>query len=72
MIHRLPARYFDPVTQQPYYSMQVFKILREAYYLQLEERGNADNPDVAKWLEWRKIVKENRAKAAANKLNPST
>lgn len=52
--------------------MQVFKILREAYYLQLEERGNADNPDVAKWLEWRKIVKENRAKAAANKLNPST
>ncbi|XP_018791410.1 PREDICTED: vacuolar protein sorting-associated protein 72 homolog [Bactrocera latifrons] len=71
-ITKLPARYFDPVTQQPYYSMQVFKILREAYYLQLEERGNADNPDVAKWLEWRKIVKQNRAKAAANKLNPTT
>ncbi|CAD6993583.1 vacuolar protein sorting-associated protein 72 homolog [Ceratitis capitata] len=71
-ITKLPARYFDPVTQQPYYSMQVFKILREAYYLQLEERGNSDNPDVAKWLEWRKIVKENRAKAAASKSSAST
>ncbi|XP_067617945.1 vacuolar protein sorting-associated protein 72 homolog [Eurosta solidaginis] len=71
-ITRLPARYFDPVTQQPYYSMQVFKILREAYYLQLEERGNTENPDVAKWLEWRKIVKENRVKAAASKVNPNT
>ncbi|XP_017470831.1 PREDICTED: vacuolar protein sorting-associated protein 72 homolog [Rhagoletis zephyria] len=71
-ITRLPARYFDPVTKQPYYSMQVFKILREAYYLQLEERGNTENPDVAKWLEWRKIVKENRAKASATKASSSS
>ncbi|XP_054747021.1 vacuolar protein sorting-associated protein 72 homolog [Anastrepha obliqua] len=71
-ITRKPARYFDPVTQQPYYSMQVFKILREAYYLQLEERGNTENPDVAKWLEWRKIVKENRAKVATSKVTSTS
>lgn len=63
---RLPARYFDPVTQQPYYSIQAFKILREAYYMQLEERGNTDNPQLQKWLEWRKLVKENRLKSVAN------
>ena len=60
---RLPAKYFDPVTQLPYHSVQAFKILREAYYLRLEEKGNSDNPDIAKWLEWRKIVKENRLKS---------
>ncbi|KAH8412261.1 hypothetical protein KR009_000899 [Drosophila setifemur] len=65
-ITRLPARYFDPVTQQPYYSIQAFKILREAYYMQLEQQGGvADQPELAKWLEWRKLVKENRLKAAA-------
>ncbi|XP_059219274.1 vacuolar protein sorting-associated protein 72 homolog [Stomoxys calcitrans] len=68
-ITKLPARYLDPVTQQPYYSIQAFKILREAYYMQLEERGNADNPEMQKWMEWRKMVKENRLKAIANKLN---
>ncbi|XP_075148406.1 vacuolar protein sorting-associated protein YL-1 [Haematobia irritans] len=68
-ITKLPARYFDPVTQQPYYSIQAFKILREAYYMQLEERGNEDNPEIQKWLEWRKMVKENRLKAIANKIN---
>ncbi|KAH8244184.1 hypothetical protein KR026_001806 [Drosophila bipectinata] len=63
-ITRLPARYFDPVTQQPYYSIQAFKILREAYYMQLEQQGNgSDQPELAKWLEWRKMVKENRLKA---------
>uniref|UniRef100_D3TND7 Vacuolar protein sorting-associated protein 72 homolog n=1 Tax=Glossina morsitans morsitans TaxID=37546 RepID=D3TND7_GLOMM len=65
-ITKLPARYFDPVTQQPYYSIQAFKILREAYYMQLEERGNTDNPQLQKWLEWRKLVKENRLKSVAN------
>ncbi|KAH8261776.1 hypothetical protein KR038_000092 [Drosophila bunnanda] len=69
-ITRLPARYFDPVTQQPYYSIQAFKILREAYYMQLEQQGtdsgnSSDQPELAKWLEWRKLVKENRVKAAA-------
>uniref|UniRef100_A0A182S8F3 Vacuolar protein sorting-associated protein 72 homolog n=1 Tax=Anopheles maculatus TaxID=74869 RepID=A0A182S8F3_9DIPT len=59
-VTRLPARYYDPITQLPYRNMQAFKILREAYYQQLEERGNTDNPDVARWLEWRKKIKEYR------------
>ncbi|XP_055615463.1 vacuolar protein sorting-associated protein 72 homolog [Toxorhynchites rutilus septentrionalis] len=61
-ITRRPARYFDPVTQLPYRNLQAFKILREAYYQQLEDRGNPENPDVCKWLEWRKKVKEYRLK----------
>lgn len=71
-IIRLPARYFDPVTQQPYYSIQAFKILREAYYMQLEEHGNRKNPEVVQWLEWRKKVKENRLKMLAKKLLQNT
>uniref|UniRef100_A0A182J1V4 Vacuolar protein sorting-associated protein 72 homolog n=1 Tax=Anopheles atroparvus TaxID=41427 RepID=A0A182J1V4_ANOAO len=62
-VTRLPARYYDPVTQLPYRNVQAFKILREAYYQQLEERGNVDNPDVARWLEWRKKIKEYRVTA---------
>lgn len=72
-ITRLPARYFDPMTQQPYRNVQAFKILREAYYQQLEERCNADKPDVQRWLAWRRRVKEQRVhnkmlKSAANAL----
>lgn len=62
-ITRLPARYFDPVTQLPYRNKQAFKILREAYYQQLEDRGNPQNPDVSKWLEWRKKIKDFRIKS---------
>lgn len=68
-ITKLPARYFDPVTQLPFYSIQAFKILREAYYLQLEERGNIEHPDMAKWIEWRKMVRENRLKASTKANN---
>lgn len=55
-ITKLPAKYFDPITQLPYRNIQAFKILREAYYQKLEQQGNADNPSVAKWLQWRKKV----------------
>uniref|UniRef100_A0A182JQJ6 Vacuolar protein sorting-associated protein 72 homolog n=1 Tax=Anopheles christyi TaxID=43041 RepID=A0A182JQJ6_9DIPT len=68
-VTRLPARYYDPITQLPYRNMQAFKILREAYYQQLEERGNTDNPDVARWLEWRKKIKEYRV-TSMKKLQP--
>lgn len=57
-ITKLPARYFDPITQLPYRNLQAFKILREAYYQQLEERGNTDNPDVQRWLSFRRRIKE--------------
>lgn len=36
--------------------------------MQLEEHGNRKNPDVLKWLEWRKKVKENRLKMLAKKM----
>ncbi|XP_050101357.1 vacuolar protein sorting-associated protein 72 homolog [Anopheles aquasalis] len=62
-VTQLPARYYDPVTQLPYRNMQTFKILREAYYQQLEERGNTENPEVAQWLEWRRKIKQFRVVA---------
>ena len=34
-ITRQPARYLDPLTQQPYSSMSAFKILRQIYKLKL-------------------------------------
>merc|ERR1719319_1133678 len=52
-ITRLPAKYFDPVTQLPYANLQAFKILREAYYQQLELKGDRNDPEIASWLEWR-------------------
>lgn len=64
-ISKLPARYFDPVTKVPYRSVAAFKIIREAYYRQLEERGNSENPQVAKWLVWRRQYNEQRVKAKA-------
>lgn len=35
-VTRLPAKYFDPVTQTPYATLQAFKIIREAYAQQLQ------------------------------------
>lgn len=60
-ITRQPARYFDPITQLPYRNKQAFKILREAYYQQLEERANPHNAELQRWLTWRRRVKEQRA-----------
>lgn len=35
-VTRLPAKYFDPITQTPYATLQAFKIIREAYAQQLQ------------------------------------
>ena len=45
-ITRLAAKYFDPVTRHPYANLQAFKILREAYYSQLELKGDKNDPEV--------------------------
>ncbi|KAL7644779.1 UNVERIFIED_CONTAM: hypothetical protein RMT77_004592 [Armadillidium vulgare] len=66
-ITRLPARYFDPVTQLPYATLQAFRVLREAYYQQLEDKGDPRNKEVAKWLSWRKEYKKNRVTAQSLK-----
>lgn len=61
-VTKLPARYFDPVTQLPYYNSVAFKIIRESYYQMLESKGDVTDATVAAWLEWRKKWKESRAK----------
>lgn len=61
-VTRLPARYFDPVTQLPYYNCVAFKIIRESYYQMLESKGDPADATVSTWLEWRKKWKESRAK----------
>ncbi|XP_008548180.1 vacuolar protein sorting-associated protein 72 homolog [Microplitis demolitor] len=56
-ITRLPAKYRDPVTNLPYRNIQTFRLLREAYYQQLETKvdtsDTANNADLIRWLEWR-------------------
>lgn len=49
-ITRLPAKYFDPVTQHPYANLQAFRILRETYYNQLEQKGDKNDPEVMPFL----------------------
>lgn len=71
-ITRLPARYFDPVTQLPYATLQAFRVLREAYYQQLEDKGDRNNKQVAKWLTWRKEYKKVRASAQSIKPTVTT
>uniref|UniRef100_A0A2A4K581 Vacuolar protein sorting-associated protein 72 homolog n=1 Tax=Heliothis virescens TaxID=7102 RepID=A0A2A4K581_HELVI len=53
-VTKKPARYIDPVTKLPYRSVDAFRIIREAYYQQLEARGDRNDPDTAAWLNWRR------------------
>ncbi|RZF49195.1 hypothetical protein LSTR_LSTR012460 [Laodelphax striatellus] len=69
-ITRHPAKYLDPVTQLPYANMHAFRVLREAYYQQLELKGDKSKPEIAAWLEWRQMNKEPRLSRI--KLDPST
>lgn len=56
-ISRQPARYFDPVTHIAYANLQGYRVLREAYYNQLESKGDTRQPEVAAWIEWRRRTK---------------
>ncbi|CAK1544158.1 unnamed protein product [Leptosia nina] len=53
-VTKRPARYIDPITKLPYRSVDAFRIIREAYYQQLEARGDRSDPQVAAWLQWRR------------------
>ncbi|EEZ98296.2 vacuolar protein sorting-associated protein 72 homolog [Tribolium castaneum] len=46
------AKYVDPKTCLPYHSSMCLKIIRSAYYQQLEAHGDKSNPVVANWLKW--------------------
>ncbi|XP_076636775.1 vacuolar protein sorting-associated protein YL-1 isoform X2 [Colletes latitarsis] len=56
-ITRLPAKYLDPMTQLPYKNVQTFRLLREAYYQQLEARTDVNDTsqssELLRWLDWR-------------------
>ncbi|KAK2582600.1 hypothetical protein KPH14_004888 [Odynerus spinipes] len=56
-ITRLPAKYLDPMTQLPYKNVQTLRLLREAYYRQLEARTDindtSQSPELLRWIEWR-------------------
>lgn len=56
-ITKLPARYFDPITQLPYHNIMAFKILRESYYQLLETKADQSDEQVLTWLKWRKKIK---------------
>ncbi|XP_005095332.1 vacuolar protein sorting-associated protein 72 homolog isoform X2 [Aplysia californica] len=40
-VTKLPAKYFDPITQTPYANAQAFRCIREAYSRQLEAESKA-------------------------------
>ncbi|GIY19492.1 vacuolar protein sorting-associated protein 72 homolog [Caerostris extrusa] len=67
IVTRLPARYFDPLTKQPSANLTAFRIIREAYYTQLEKKVDPRLPNVAKWLEWRKQVRAAKQNSKAVK-----
>lgn len=52
LIFSLPSKYIDPVTMLPYHNSVCFKIMREAYYQQLDAQGNKSLPLVANWSKW--------------------
>ncbi|XP_059474423.1 vacuolar protein sorting-associated protein 72 homolog [Neocloeon triangulifer] len=57
---RQPARYFDPVVKLPFSNVVSFRILRSTYESKLETIGDKSDPEVAKWLAWRKKQQELR------------
>lgn len=62
---RQRAKYFDPVTQLPYATLQSFRILREAYCQQLEVKGDANDAEISRWIEWRQKYRQARLAALA-------
>lgn len=71
-VTRLPAKYFDPVTELPYANLQAFKIIREAYYQQLESKGDKSDPEISQWLEWREKNRPGKPILASVARPPST
>lgn len=69
VLYREPARYLDPVTQLPYCNIPTFRILREAYYQQLESKGDRNKPEVAEWLAFRQSGRERAAQTV--RVDPS-
>ncbi|CAL7942252.1 unnamed protein product [Xylocopa violacea] len=75
-ITRLPAKYLDPMTQLPYKNVQTFRLLREAYYQQLEARTDindtSQSPELLRWLEWRQKNQGGLAQRNTVRLEPAS
>lgn len=68
-INRKPAKYVDPLTCLPYHDIQSFKLIREAYYQQLEAHGDKNDAILSKWMKWYTKNKEkNKLKLNRNVL----
>lgn len=68
---RQPAKYFDPVTRMPYANKKAFLILRETYYNKLEMKGDSNDPEIARWIEWRQKYRKAKMAALAAKQQQS-
>ncbi|XP_017890821.1 vacuolar protein sorting-associated protein 72 homolog [Ceratina calcarata] len=75
-ITRLPAKYLDPMTHLPYKNVQTFRLLREAYYQQLEARTDindtSQSPELLRWLEWRQKSHGGLAQRNTVRLEPAS
>lgn len=57
---RQPAPYFDPVVKLPFSNVMGYRILRGTYENKLEVLGDKSDPEVAKWLAFRRKQQELR------------
>lgn len=75
-ITRLPAKYLDPMTHLPYKNVQTFRLLREAYYQQLEARTDindtSQSPELLRWIEWRQRSHGGHAQRNTVRLEPAS
>ena len=51
----------------PFASRKAFLIIREIYYNKLETKGDPNDPEVARWIEWRQKVRKAKMAALAAK-----
>ena len=51
-VTRMPARYFDPISQLPYANAEAFRFIRHYYYSSLKMYGNTNQTDVKQWIDW--------------------
>lgn len=77
---RLPAKYVDPRTGCPFRNVRAFKVIREAYYSQLDlkiAKGTVEGLDpieLEKWIPYRaKVNQQKNAHSAGRlRLDPSS
>uniref|UniRef100_T1I978 Vacuolar protein sorting-associated protein 72 homolog n=1 Tax=Rhodnius prolixus TaxID=13249 RepID=T1I978_RHOPR len=73
-ITRLPAKYVDPRTECAFRNVRAFKVIREAYYTQIDSkvaRGATDGLDPAeleKWIPYRAKVNSQKAAQTTTRI----